>query len=324
MRKIYQNSVTLLIFLMLFSTANAKIWRVNSDAAFNADFSTFSDACNSANEGDTIFLEPSNAGYTPTNIDKRLIIIGSGYNLDKNLGLQYNNITTYVTSITFTKNLSTSSAGSKIIGVETSAINFSVPNITIQRCRTSGINMTAGDFSGCTIIQNYIDGNISFSGVNNILDVFIANNYVKRILSNIFNTGIIQNNIIVSEISVYNFTVFNNILTSGTFSLNNNTYYNNIGNSSQFGTSNGNQNIPDIVNIFECWPGCANYDASLKLKAGSPAIGAGFGGADCGIFGGSNPYVLSGIAQIPSIYDYIIKTSSPTNLQVNLKLKSNN
>jgi hypothetical protein len=32
----------------------------------------------------------------------------------------------------------------------------------------------------------------------------------------------------------------------------------------------------------------------------SPGLGAGFGGTDCGIFGGAEPYVLSGIPPIPN------------------------
>ena len=36
-------------------------------------------------------------------------------------------------------------------------------------------------------------------------------------------------------------------------------------------------------------------DAKWKLKAGSPAIGAGVSGVDCGVFGGVTPYVLSGV-----------------------------
>ncbi|MDA1068074.1 MAG: hypothetical protein O3C43_16410 [Verrucomicrobia bacterium] len=40
-------------------------------------------------------------------------------------------------------------------------------------------------------------------------------------------------------------------------------------------------------------------DGYYQLKEGSPAIGAGFGGADIGAFGGSDPYMLSGLPGIP-------------------------
>ena len=41
-------------------------------------------------------------------------------------------------------------------------------------------------------------------------------------------------------------------------------------------------------------------DGRYKLKAGSPAIGYGVGGVDCGIYGGPEPYVLSGMPTVPA------------------------
>ena len=67
-------------------------------------------------------------------------------------------------------------------------------------------------------------------------------------------------------------------------------------------------------------------DGKWKLKAGSPGIGAGFGGTDCGIFGGSEPYVLSGIPPIPTIYSLTAPAvgEKNTGLPIQIKVKSNN
>ena len=69
----------------------------------------------------------------------------------------------------------------------------------------------------------------------------------------------------------------------------------------------------------------SEVDNGLILNAGSPAIGAGYSGEDCGMFGGNWPYVLSGIPAIPAIFE--IENSgigtSTTPIQVNLKAKSN-
>ena len=58
------------------------------------------------------------------------------------------------------------------------------------------------------------------------------------------------------------------------------------------------------ANICKGYPtqGALTFDNRYELKAGSPAIGAGVGGIDCGAFGGETPYKLSGIPFVPLIY----------------------
>jgi hypothetical protein len=67
-------------------------------------------------------------------------------------------------------------------------------------------------------------------------------------------------------------------------------------------------------------------DGKYKLKPGSPAIGAGIGGVDLGIFGGPNPYRLSGIPSIPAFYKLeassINATTNP--FTVTFSTRSNN
>jgi hypothetical protein len=103
---------------------------------------------------------------------------------------------------------------------------------------------------------------------------------------------------------------------------------NNIANNTQFGNADGNKQNIDMATVFES---TGSYDAYFKLKAGSPAIGAGYGSTvqtpvDCGMFGGSTSYVLSGIPAIPSIYFFanqpVGSNSDPIDVQV--KVRSNN
>ncbi len=67
-------------------------------------------------------------------------------------------------------------------------------------------------------------------------------------------------------------------------------------------------------------------DGKYQLKEGSPAKGGGLNGVDCGVFGGSTPYVLSGIPPGPSIYEASAPASAPkgAGLSVTLKIKSHN
>lgn len=108
------------------------------------------------------------------------------------------------------------------------------------------------------------------------------------------------------------------------FFQSNGYYYNNISNSTQFGSSNGNQQNVNMNNVFVGITG-NSIDGQWQLKTGSPAIGAGFNGVDCGMFGGDFPYILSGLPPIPAIY-YHIQTIDNINhiLNVTIKAKSHN
>ncbi|MFW6222494.1 MAG: hypothetical protein ACOC3T_02655 [Bacteroidota bacterium] len=64
-------------------------------------------------------------------------------------------------------------------------------------------------------------------------------------------------------------------------------------------------------------------DAQFRLKTGSPAIGYGFNGNDCGAFGGSYSYVLSGLPYlIPHIFEAIIPGSANKTDGLNVIIKA--
>ena len=50
----------------------------------------------------------------------------------------------------------------------------------------------------------------------------------------------------------------------------------------------------------------------IALKPNSPAKGAGSGGTDIGMFGGVNPYVLSGIPSVPTFYQLTAPSNTAT------------
>ena len=81
-------------------------------------------------------------------------------------------------------------------------------------------------------------------------------------------------------------------------------------------------------NLYNGFPtqGTNSNDARFALKTGSPAIGAGIGGTDCGVFGGVNPYKLSGIPAVPAFYKLTAPgTSASTNpYTITFSVKGNN
>lgn len=331
--------------IMISSWTNATVWRVNSIPGVGADFASFNDAQNNPNvlPGDTLYIEPGAGTYGNITVTKRLVIIGNGFFLSENPETQANLNTSQFGDVKFNNG----SQGSSISGCQIPYIQINTSQIVIER---NYLMRDAGDFiivfntnniSDIIIRDNYISNNCpncylstavksSASGVNN---VHIYNNFIKvthtgsqtRVLtlSSGFS-GKIYNNVFEGNIEINNSEFYNNIQITGSFTQTNCTWTHNIGNSTQFGTENENKINVNMADVF-VGPAGNSTDGQYQLKPGSPASGNGTGGTDRGMFGGQNPYVLSGIPGIPSIY-YNEQVIDNVNQQinVNLKTKSNN
>jgi len=327
----------------------AKIWRVNNTGV-PADFTSPQTANNSGSvlNGDTLHIESSGASYGSLTLNKQLIIIGNGYLLgtvgaNANPDLQANPATSLFSTVLF----NTGSNGSVLEGVTltgTLTVTNGVSNLIIRRNRLA--NVTLALCSNIQVLQNYIDNvaaaSINWDGSSPATNLQINNN----VISNAINLGAtcngdFMNNIMSSASSfgvqnLTNFRVWNNILVNtSTVNLTSCDSRSNISVGGQFGVLNGNQSSVTMSTVFE---DVANTnplfseDNRWQLKAGSPAIGAAWDGVstggDCGNFGSSatgTPYVLSGIANVPSIYKLAAPTTVSTNtLNITISTKTNN
>jgi hypothetical protein len=143
------------------------------------------------------------------------------------------------------------------------------------------------------------------------------------------SSAIFVQNVIIGSFQAYNSSVVNNIqilggvngiyITSGSFP---NVTQNNIGHSTQFGTTGGNQSSVTMTNVFTYSGGGENVDNHYTLKTGSPALGAGVQGEDCGAFGGTSPMKLSGMPSIPAIYNATVPATGTTSSGININIKS--
>jgi hypothetical protein len=300
-------------------------------------YATIQLAYDAASAGDTILLSPSESVYTGIAIDKKIHIVGTGW-------------TDPTTNVPHTKTggftFNAGAQGSSISGLETSTFDINTDSITVKRNKCYWIGVRE-NCSNVVIIQNYIIGALEsytdrvwqtmiYVWINS--EVYISNNIIYN-QSNYYRTNyaivvcfpsntVISNNVLrgddysivldMSEGYYSTHSVSNNIIISGSIS-GIATSNNNICNSTQFAATNGNQ--PNIV-MTDVFIDPATYN--FHLKEGSPAIGAGFGGTDCGIYGGKHPFVDNGRTWLPIITEMTVPTEVNVidGLDVTIKAKS--
>lgn len=141
-------------------------------------------------------------------------------------------------------------------------------------------------------------------------------------------TAIFQNNIFRrGVINLNNASFFNNIIIEGSITGTANLFSNNLCNSTQLPNANGNKLSVDMSTVFLL--DGVSPDGQYKLKANSPAIGAGFGSTpskriDAGMYSGNTPYVVSGMPSMPAVYFFENQPvgSSSDPIDVNIKVRS--
>jgi len=308
----------ILTFYSTFTqSALAEKFRVNN-TGIAANFTSAQQAASSSSvhAGDTLYFEGSMFSYGNLEVTKRLVLIGPGYFLGQNPETQANIAYARIENLNF----SLGSKGSVMTGMTVASwTTLQDTAITITRNNLGSTNV----YNPCinsVISQNYIHSLYLSGSTGNTIsnNIFLKsdgcwNGNCLTLGGN--SSAIIRNNIFNGCQAIENSVYENNIATgtaangNNTFTAANSTVYNNIGASTQYGSSNGNQENVDMATVFI---NTGSNDGRYQLPAGSPALGAGVGGADCGIFGGPDPYVLSGMPNLPSIWFININGSEVT------------
>ncbi len=308
--------------------------RVNPNPIADADYTNLQTAIDSANAGDTIYVEGTIINSLAP-LTKQLTFIGKGYFLDE----QDSTYTSLELSSVGTINFSTTTGnpdGSKFIGLSIFQVVLTADNITFERCKINSIStVTQAGFGGnnCSIIQCHVTSLSSQSIKSNfLLRNSIVTNSFQFNGSPAVNCLIINNLIGVPQVSsnIGQFTkncIFNNNIITGSILgtaatlAANNQFDNNVfvGSIPSNLTTNSSGNI--AATAASLFVGGIGSDAQYQLSITSPAKGAGLGGVDCGPFGGSDPYVLSGLPNLGRIFR--ITTSYGTNInQMNVNVKA--
>ena len=243
----------LLIVLISTQQTQAKIWRVNNNPSLSADvlqaqilFNTTNTVADpEAAAGDTIYFEPSTLNYNGFTVNKaNIVVIGYGYYLSDNPGLQAMTNNAKVSNIVF----GPTSTGSSISGIE-SDVDLRADNITVTRCKSTYIVLNGFSAAAtlrvnkCHIYQIYETG-ISTALPNGSINLNVENCIFSGTTSTAGAYGItlgqkirglFRNNTCNygNAIYCYNFYIANNIFIGnwdfgGIGQSSNNVYRNNL------------------------------------------------------------------------------------------------
>ncbi len=332
--------ITFLSIIFLFATVQAKVVYLNNNLEEpnigENLFINWSDAYAAVSAGDTIYVVGSKFNYGRIGIEKALTIIGPGYFLNLNSSTQSKKESAKFELI----NLLNGSDGTYLKGVSipgrygldfnaqidnitvegiyceyiefTIYNNFIYDNITIKKCYLSGVSMSTrydGLFTNLTFTNNIITGGISVEGGSSGI---ISNNLI---IGNTFELGTtssleIANNIYLND-NENNFSIQ---------PLPDASVHHNISLSGAFGNDNNNLTAPQST-LFTTDEN-ATADGQYMLSENSPAKGTGTNGNDIGPFGGPDPYRLSGLPNLPNIYELsTVGLVSGDKLPVTIKIK---
>jgi hypothetical protein len=321
-------------------------------------YRTVQEAHDAASNGDIIYLEPSENGYGNLVSTKSLKIYGNGYNHVNNPGNWQNY---------YKKNsqigevyLNTGSAGSSFEGLTILFMNINSSNNLIKRCifwqaisiynnpdnNQLGSNIT---FSQCHFADTYsenikIIGGVDISNTNHYVDNILIKNCIHPRLSiNLLriapdipsarNLSLISNTEVYSFGNCINCIVNNNIfnLTYGPGIITNGKLHGSVFSNNVCITGPCVQGVNNIENIIasDVYDMTQNGEGWYQVSNSSPAKGAGLGGIDPGVFGGNDPYRLSGLPAIPQITSYSVNASSgiytsSTPMTISISVKGNN
>lgn len=329
------------LFLLYTVYSNATIYRVNNNPEVDADFDNINDAITGASDGDTIHIEASNTYYAPaSNINKKLTLLGPGifvteHDSTQALGKQaviYGEMRVYADSVNikglvFTGQIAISSSSVNDVTIEgnyfvADAFNDNFFVLSTYNC--TNILIRENWMVHQQTHPSYLHRLIYFSG--SASGLLIENNYIYSledkiaIQINSLASAVVQNNVIHGGVLLNNTIFKNNILLAGdSISFATSTEDYNLCNSTQFTGPNSQQSV-DMSTVFQNYPITSEEDT--ELAGGSPALGAGDGGTDCGMYGGAKPYRYPNMPEVPSIYEFTGPAEAPPAGTISISFES--
>lgn len=342
MNKYFQRVVLVAVAMATAQMAVAESWRINNDTSIGAHFASINDAMASEEvlDGDVLYLDPGCVLTAEQTVSKAVTVIGTGWDFN-NRPYPYAQVSTL--KIT---------AAAKIEGLYvTGSLYALADNVSIERCRIDGDikNNVSGylkTYNHLQVISSYIySGSLAGASSSSCYQYATISNciiYVARRTLEYLTNATITNNVLISASSSYdvldgikNSVIKNNIMMNIKSSSYNrmesercsgNSFMNNCMSAdatTSYAADDANvcTGVYDLSAVF-LNDGSAG-GATYKLCEGSPAIGAGENGIDCGAYaeGSLYPFVTYGM---PKHIPYFTRTSvpvQPTDGKVKVSLK---
>jgi len=293
---------------------------VDNNIPSAGQYTTLQAAYDEASVGDTIFVCPSNANYAGINIDKRVTIIGTGWQPD---GLDYLNVK--ASNISGSMAILGMGAQSKIIGLGGGfALHVHGADAIIKKCKISEIHISTGSIglyiSQCRIISEvrlYEWHLLSFTIANCIFTrdyytyppYYYFYDYLNNNVS-IVNCTFVDIITLCPGENYGSATIMNNILAVDIIQNDATVKYN----------ISGIEGQNCIAADYHTMPGSAATNAGNPDQMFNDLDGT---RNDCGAYGGPTPFVDGGIPSLPAIYqisgDYVVGQDEPWQLEIKAK-----
>lgn len=316
------------------NTSHATIRTVNNSQTSPGQFTSVAAAIAAANNDDSIYISGSATNYGAFTINKRLTVIGTGHNPQKQAPLY-----SLVDQITI------SSPGVRVIGLNLYSIDDGATNtdsIYIERnyirYRIYIDNSSIDHWYIQGNVFEYSADNIGFCGTCGISYMYIFNNVFNGRMSDLSYAGYNSNLYLLNNVFLRNGDAFTN--SNYYLYLYNNIFYRanpaastvgcTWGNNISYQCSNnafpGGSNLTNTNPSFINFPNAGayfDYTHNYGLQDTSAAKNAGNDGKDIGLTGGTGYFQIYGIPNIPQIREFNI-TSSKTiapggTLNINIK-----
>jgi hypothetical protein len=354
-------ALLLFVAVLASGSIHAKTWIADSDPNHTADFRSAQEAHDGAEEGDVIYFVGSFRHYGDLIATKRLTYVGPGYFLGENNPNFQNLFPARLKTVSLTYEISNApsdnvdpeeiisdSSGSVFQGVTIETQLHIIANDAVFKgCNIYYLNINnsspfipAGgiekrdNVSTCIFVQSYFSGSaliqMSCSEVYFGNSIFSAAQIGFGAANGFFISSVeLENNIFDGSYVNVSDGVFRNNLfaTMQSFRGSRTTAAGNVFNAAFWDNSAAGDTLDESTNTsladdaFRALFDGAGTDGQYLPAAGNANLLNGIDGAMVGPFGGSYPYVLSGLPNIPRIIGVDAPRTGPSQGSIPVTLK---
>ena len=335
----FMRATMLVAFLCIAVVASAREWHINNKQGTLAHFADINAAMASAEvaDGDTLYLGAGCVINSNQTVSKRVTVIGTGWGytdspaapaqIDGDVIIEADGaklLSLYVRGNAYVR---ASNVTLERCFINTSIyqdVSNTVDNVKILSCWTGLIHGKSDKSTKWEIRNTYVDASYVMGAIYNLYNPVIENNF----LSNNRNTyilrdckySIVKNNIIFANGTTNGIIVSdceNSVITYNVLPLSPDYESNYPGN---VFINSMNHGV-----VIKNKGGAARASTEhFQLIEGSPAIGAGEGGIDCGVLAGVYKFVPYGRPRNIPVLKEAVVPSMPTDGKVKVSFKIEN